>query len=417
MQKRQTVILFQKPSVTGKRVRIALKAESGKRGAASVPRKKRSAADRVRRKAAISRKVAVPLRRSEPKKGKRRQVRRVLFKRPRQRAKVRTSSVHFEQGFRMGKRDASRFSIAHEPNPAKALNRYWIDRVKRRNLASAPRHHYSKAAAGYVRGFFHAKGRPAPDWVLLPTDKSVAAVISTMNEQSTIGALLKELGRLPLDETYVIVNGSTDRSFEEARKIPSAVVLSYPDPLGHDVGRVVGAKLAQSDIVLFLDGDIPVEAEKLIPFIHGVDRGLDLSLNNISPFLKPFHKRDQVTYLKEFLNASLGRPDLAANSLTAVPHALSRKAIQVLGPQELSVPPKAQAKAVYSGLSIGSPGSIDVIRANKRRKSNQGHHNQVADLIIGDHVEAFKLAEELAGARLGFADELRKRGIAAGGDA
>ncbi|UUZ89547.1 glycosyltransferase family 2 protein [Paenibacillus sp. P25] len=266
-------------------------------------------------------------------------------------------------------------------------------------------------AAGYLRGFFSAKRRKVPDWVLLPTDRSVAVIVSARNEERTIGALADQLSRLGADETYVVVNGSTDRTFLRARERSSGVVLSYPEALGHDVGRAVGAKLAEADILVFLDGDIPVKAEDLVPFIYAVSEGMDVALNNITPYLAGLERRDPVSHIKQFLNLSLGRPDLAANSMTAVPHALSRKAVDTLGPQALMVPPKAQALAVFKGLRIGAPGQVNVIRSNRRRRNNLGPGNPVAKLIIGDHVEALKLAGDLEGERLAFADHMRKRSL------
>jgi glycosyltransferase involved in cell wall biosynthesis len=271
------------------------------------------------------------------------------------------------------------------------------------------------AAKGYVRGFFQGKKQHPHDWLMLPTTQTVAVIVTVMNEEGTIGKIMDQLNRLPFDEVFVIVNGSVDQSFQRARGRSHAVILSYPDPLGHDVGRALGAKLAQSDILLFLDGDILLSAEAMIPFVGGIECGLDVALNNIAPYMNVFAKRDSVTYMKQFLNASLGRPDLEANSMTAVPHALSRKAVTTLGIPSLIVPPKAQALAVHHGLRIGVSGSVDVINSNKRRKNNTGKSNRVAELIIGDHLEALKLAGELSGNRLAFVDGLRNRAKAGGG--
>ncbi|TDF97746.1 glycosyltransferase [Paenibacillus piri] len=249
---------------------------------------------------------------------------------------------------------------------------------------------------------------------MLPTAQSVAAIVAVMNEERTIANIMKQLNRLPFDEVFVIVNGTSDRSFLKARQASQAVIAAYPEPLGHDVGRALGAKLAQSDILLFLDGDMVLHAEDLISFIGGVESGLDVALNNITPYMRVFAKRDSVTHMKQFLNASLDRPDLEANSMTAVPHALSRKTVATLGIPNLMVPPKAQALAVHHGLRVGIAGSIDVIRSNKRRKHNTGKKNRLAELIIGDHLEALKAVGGLTGERLAFVDNLRSRAGAGG---
>jgi hypothetical protein len=103
------------------------------------------------------------------------------------------------------------------------------------------------------------------------------------------------------------------------------------------------------------------------------------------------------------------KPELRSNSLTAVPHALSRAALERIGCSELMVPPKAQVRAIQEGLQFSAPVSINVISKNKRRRYNWGSNSRVARLIIGDHIEALKLAMENNGKRLGFEDTFRKR--------
>ncbi|WP_197035395.1 glycosyltransferase family 2 protein [Paenibacillus sp. UNC451MF] len=327
---------------------------------------------------------------------------------------VRIFSRSYQSGKAAGKEDAALYSIDQDPFQKKALNRFWMKRIPSLNITRKPWQHYADAAKGYVHGFQKAKGRHPHDWLLVPTNKSIAAIVTVKNEEDTIGAILHQLNRLPLDEVYVVVNGSTDRSFEITRNLSHAVVISYPQAVGHDVGRAIGANMAQSDILLFLDGDIPIQAESLIPFIYGIEKGLDIALNDVTPFLSSFARLDSVTYMKQFLNVALHRPDLAANSMTAVPHALSRKTVETIGAHPLIVPPKAQVLASINRLNIGIGGSINVIRRNKLREGNVGMKNKMADLIIGDHIEAIKLASERSGERLDFVDTQRKRAFAGG---
>ncbi|MCS7458821.1 glycosyltransferase family 2 protein [Paenibacillus doosanensis] len=333
-------------------------------------------------------------------------------KRRRRPFRPRIFSQAFQAGFRAGRKDAADYTVENEPNPIQALNRLWLRRANGVGRIGAGWRRYEEAAKGYVNGYFRGKRKPPRDWLMMPTGKSVAAIVTVMNEERTIGSVMSELKRLPLEEIYVIVNGSSDRSFEKAREHPSATVLFYPEPLGHDVGRAVGAKMAQSEILLFLDGDIQLSAERLLPFISAVDRGTDVALNDISPFLGLFYNRDQVTYMKQFLNVALGRNDLQANSMTAVPHALSRRAVETIGIASLMVPPKAQALAVHHGLQIRSACSVDVVRRNRVRNNNIGPMNHVAELIVGDHLEALKLIGDLKGERMAFADTMRKRSYA-----
>ncbi len=250
--------------------------------------------------------------------------------------------------------------------------------------------------------------------VPLPTDKRVGVIVSVKNEAGTLAPVLRELSRLPLHELIVVVNGSTDASLALARNVPMATVVHYESPIGHDVGRAVGAKLATSDILVFVDADFTIQAEKLVPFIAAVHRGMDVALNNITPNLKSFPLRDRVTRMKEFLNLIVRRPDLQANSMTAVPHALSRRALDAIGYQQLMVPPKAQVAAILKGLAVGAPGNVEVLKANRHKAENVGSHNAVSDLIMGDHLEALQFAMAELGERLWFPDYSRRRDMLGG---
>ncbi len=268
---------------------------------------------------------------------------------------------------------------------------------------------YHSAANQFIEGYCQQSGQHANRWVLIPTNKTVSAIVTVMNEKETIPSILEQLHRLPLHEIIFVLNGSTDESFELIRNQSWATIIHYHSPLGHDVGRAVGAKLSESDILLFLDGDFPVLAEHLVPFIASVEQGTDIALNNITPYLGKFSDRDDVTTIKEFVNMSMQRDELEANSLTAVPHAMSRHAAQVIGYSNIAVPPLAQVIALKNGLKVSTPIQVDVISRNKLRKRNVGSNNSVSEMIIGDHIEAMKAAMNSKGPRLTYPDHIRNR--------
>jgi len=242
----------------------------------------------------------------------------------------------------------------------------------------------------------------------------LAVIITARNEAATIGGVIREARKLHPDELIVVLNGCTDGSLDIVRTIPGVTILHDPEPLGHDVGRAVGARAADADILLFLDGDLAIPARDLKPFVDAVRRGADVALNGLGRRLGPFSRWDDVTRLKAFLNRALGRPDLGAASMTAVPHALSRRALERLGPAALAVPPKAQAMALASGLRVRVAGSVDVISRNRLREANTGRGNPVSRLILGDHIEALRAVMDGAGPRLGHPDAARRRELARG---
>ena len=300
-------------------------------------------------------------------------------------------------------------SEAHKMSPYQQINKSWnrwYHSVKQRSWPF-----YFAAAAKFAEGYCKHAKMYFGNRVLLPTDKTVAAIVMVMNEKDTILQVIEQLQRMPLHEMIFVVNGSTDESFEMIRNQSDATIVHYQHALGHDVGRAIGAKLADSDILLFLDGDLPVMAEHLVPFIDAIDRGTDIALNNISPYIGLFSGRDAVTTVKEFLNRSMSRGDLEANSLTAVPHAMRKEAAGMIGYGNLAIPPKAQVIAIEKGLSINAPASVDVITRNRIRTRNVGPNNVVSDMIIGDHIEALKAAIDSKGSRLSFPDQIRHRQI------
>lgn len=318
-----------------------------------------------------------------------------------------------KEAYDAGGRDASLHQIHEAVDHKRCINQYWSGWFLS-NSKSIPWRNYGSISNAYLDGYSRRAGIARPNWVLIPTNRTVGVIVMVMNEEHTITGVIEQLQRLPLNEMIVIVNGSTDNSFSIVRKISDAMIVHYSQPLGHDVGRAIGANLAYSDILLFLDGDMPIYAEHLVPFIYGIEQGLDIALNDITPFLGVFSSRDSVTIMKEFINRSMGRPDLQANSLTAVPHALSRKAVEEIGCKHLIVPPKAQTIAIRKGLNIGAPQSIDVITKNRIRDKNVGSSNPVADMIVGDHLEALELAMKADGERLALHDSIRNRSFAGG---
>lgn len=257
-------------------------------------------------------------------------------------------------------------------------------------------------ALAYRHGYAAAAGLNYP-WIPLPLQGSAAAIVIASNEENTLPAVLAELRKLPLREIIVVLNGCSDGSFTAVERDDRITRLSFPERLGHDVGRAIGAAAASADILLFTDGDICVAAEDLAAFLVAVDQGADLALNDISPYLPAFPLQDVITRCKAFLNQSLGRPELKANSLTAVPHAISRRALKSVGPSSLIVPPKAQALALARGLKACAPISVDVVRKNRIRSSNSGAGNSVEQMIIGDHIEALDEVMKSEGVRLRYA--------------
>ncbi|MWC28660.1 glycosyltransferase family 2 protein [Paenibacillus sp. MMS18-CY102] len=236
----------------------------------------------------------------------------------------------------------------------------------------------------------------------------VSVVIPVMNERHTIRRVVREaLAVHPSAEVIVVANGSTDGSAGLARRA-GARVIEYAHPLGHDVGRAVGAAAAQGEVLLFIDGDMVIPSAQLRPFIRAVaSEGVDVALNDYSgPTAKTVVHG--VVLAKHALNTLLERPDLNGTSLTAIPHAMSRAALSIIGAEALAVPPLAHARAIKSGLRVEAVKRINVGKLNRPRRERE-RVQPLETVIVGDHLEAIDWLTERSGERGGFRDPYRRR--------
>lgn len=235
----------------------------------------------------------------------------------------------------------------------------------------------------------------------------VSVIIPVMNERKTIGAIVREARRIYRSvEVIVVANGCTDGTSSIARRC-GATVLEYVNPLGHDVGRTLGAQAARGKVLLFLDGDMLISAKELRPFVDAILSGTDVALNQYSG---PVNRTQAhpVVLAKHVLNGMLSRSDLKGASMTAIPHALSRAALEIMGSECLSVPPLALAMAVHSGLKVTTVSVLQVGRMNRKR-TKRGSIDPLLDIIVSDHMQAIRWLMEQTNERNGYGDLYRER--------
>jgi glycosyltransferase involved in cell wall biosynthesis len=237
----------------------------------------------------------------------------------------------------------------------------------------------------------------------------VSVVIAARNEEATIREVIWSAKALVPEEIIVVVNGSADTTAAIAKE-EGVRVYEVPEPLGHDVGRAVGAAMARCEILLFLDSDMTYDPKELWPYIAACRNGADVALNNVNPFLNSVNLIDGVSMAKQYLNRMTCVPNLGFASLTAVPHAMRRETLDRIGIANLAVPPLAQAIAVVQGMNVVLTEGVDVFHSNRRRKVHR-EDNVVEQLILGDHVEAFQWLHAHFGPRVFFPDSIRRRGM------
>lgn len=241
-----------------------------------------------------------------------------------------------------------------------------------------------------------------------------SAVIPVMEEKDTIAEVIASVRQAGVDEIIVVANGADSETIRKAIT-SGAIVLPFDAPLGHNIGRAIGAAYSTGDVILFVDGDFVLSPEQLTPFLHAVENGVDVALNNLQFLLDRFHPLDAVSTMKYFVNLALKRPDLLNNSMTAVPHALHRRVIDTIGFDRLMLPPLAQTHAVLAGFTVKAVHEVDVIKPNRARADHHADAKLLSayDRITGDHLEALHELLSLTDHRGGFSDGGRDRRLIA----
>lgn len=236
---------------------------------------------------------------------------------------------------------------------------------------------------------------------------SISIIIPAKNEASTISKVVREAKKISKNcEVLVICNGSKDNTPQLAHNA-GAKVLVFKHSLGHDTGRSIGAYFASGDILLFIDADFVIPATTLRAYCDKVMEGWDVVLNAYSGYTTRTYIHS-TSEAKRLLNRLLKRGDLQGSSLSTVPHALSRRAVEVIGYKELAVPPKAQAIAILRGLRVTTAKKVTTSKLNRKRGRKK---KLVEKLMLGDHMEAINYLVYQRGERGGYTDFHRKRYI------
>jgi glycosyltransferase involved in cell wall biosynthesis len=140
---------------------------------------------------------------------------------------------------------------------------------------------------------------------------NVTVIIPALNEADSIGSLVTETLKQPVDEVIVVDNASTDHTTPKARRAGARVVHEARRGYGYACAAGVAAA-SEADVLIFLDGDyscLPGEIPILLTPL--LENQADLvigsrELGHITPGAMSFHQRFGNWLMARLMNTLYG---------------------------------------------------------------------------------------------------------------
>ncbi|MDD4170315.1 MAG: glycosyltransferase family A protein [Desulfotomaculaceae bacterium] len=224
----------------------------------------------------------------------------------------------------------------------------------------------------------------------------IVAVVPVRNEEKRLKKTFKTLLSTPVKLIVAVINGSTDNSLLIAQQFqPRVLPIYFDEPLGIDVPRAIGAKIATdrgAKAVLFIDGDMDGDIGKdLCQLLNQViSCHHDISLTNCYPGLVSEDLSLLAAHLlkeRRQLNQKIGLQSIGAASPCHGPHIVSRRFLDAIPLQDIAIPPVSLALAAKNRLRVNVGANVSHKDLGSPEKDQQ-HSQLIAETIIGDCIEA-----------------------------
>lgn len=224
-----------------------------------------------------------------------------------------------------------------------------------------------------------------------------SVIIPVKNEAVGIIKTLDNCAKINVHLIITVLNGCTDNSKDLILGHPlqkKIKVIEFPQPLGVDVPRAIGAAYAYkmgSEGFLFLDGDMQGDiSANLQDLLIAINlKKTDMALTNCYPFITLRSSiANTVLLYRERLNRSLGLlATLGLANPSHGPHAISRNLLNLIPWNALAIPPLSLAMAAAQKLKIQVATSVphSLLLSPLR---DEEHSTLIAETIIGDCIQA-----------------------------
>ena len=111
-----------------------------------------------------------------------------------------------------------------------------------------------------------------------PADNSLSIIIPAKNEAGAIGDLVDEIRRLHAGAEILVVDDGSEDDTARLAEAAGANVLRHPISLGNGAAVKTGARAAQGDILVMMDGDGQHRPGDIASLVARLDEGFDMAI-------------------------------------------------------------------------------------------------------------------------------------------
>jgi len=215
----------------------------------------------------------------------------------------------------------------------------------------------------------------------------VAVIIPALNEEESIGAVVREVLSTVEARVFVVDNGSTDDTARVARLAGAEVVAEPRRGYGYACAAGVAAAGERFDVLVFMDGDGSDDAREMGLLLAPIERG-EADLVGGSRVLGPTHGRGVLPHqrLGNALTVSLIAL-LYRKRLTDLPpfRAIRQPVLASLGMREMTYgwPVEMTVKCIRRGYRI--------VEAPVSARPRSGGKSKVSGTVKGTVLAAYYL--------------------------